>query len=158
MLKKLPFTAISTLTKILNACILLQTVSSAWHKGLIWPIPKKGYYPGGLSKTCPITLIEHIQKIFTKILTAWLNLILLWNDLLDPANNVALLLISTLQPIQHITHFREDAHINKKKLWILSQDMSKAYNTVYILLLQKALHWINTPPQFTNLISNIFGS
>ena len=96
MLKKLPFTAITTLTKIFNACLTLQTVPSTWHRSLIWPIAKSGYHPGDLSKTRPITLIEHIRKIFTKILTTRLNSILLRNDLLDPANNVALPLISTI--------------------------------------------------------------
>ena len=36
--------------------------------------------------------------------------------------------------------------------------MSKAYDTVHIPLLQKALHRIGIPTQFTNLITNIFNS
>ncbi|CAG8787238.1 295_t:CDS:1, partial [Cetraspora pellucida] len=43
-----------------------------------------------------------------------------------------------------------------KELWLLSQDMSKAYNTIHIPLLKKALKRINIPEAMTDLITNIF--
>src|SRR5205085_4624455 len=78
--------------------------------------------------------------------------------ILSPANHVALPHTSTSQPIQHLTHILEDAHSQQKEFWILAQDMSKAYNSVYLPLLKKALQRIKCPMHITNLIIRIFNS
>ena len=63
-----------------------------------------------------------------------------------------------MQPINTLTHILEDAHCNRKEFWILSQDMSKAYDSVHIPLLKKALTRLKIPPPICNLITNIFSS
>src|SRR5205814_4701978 len=71
-------------------------------------------------------------------------------------NHVALPNTSTAIPIQILTHIIEDVHINRKELWMLSQDMSKAYDSVHLPLLRLALLRIHIPEQITNLIINLF--
>ncbi|CAG8767998.1 13090_t:CDS:2, partial [Ambispora leptoticha] len=49
-----------------------------------------------------------------------------------------------------------EANIYSKKLWVLSQNMSKAYDSVHIPLLKKALARIKLPKAIINLITDIF--
>ena len=69
MIKHLPYTAISSLLLIFNACLHLEQTPKSWGMANIWAIPKKQHYNNDLNYTRPITLIEHTRKIFTKILT-----------------------------------------------------------------------------------------
>ena len=73
MLRQLPPYAIDTLLDIFNAYTSLDTIPKAWKHGLIYHISKKQKFEDELNQTHPITLIKHIRKIFTKILTNWLN-------------------------------------------------------------------------------------
>ena len=77
-------------------------------------------------------------------------------DILSPYNYVALPRTSTAEPIHILTHIIEDANINNKELWLLSQDMSKAYDSIHIPLLMKAMQRIKIPEPIINLLSNIF--
>src|SRR6185437_75460 len=156
MLRHLPQNGIKVLAKIFNAIFTIELIPTMWGNSLIWPIAKKTEYNGDLTQTRPITLIEHSRKIFTKIMTNRLNLIFTKHHILSYANNVAIPLTSTSQPIQQLSHIIEHAQIYKKELWIMSQDMSKAYDTVHLPLLEKALLRIKVPAKFTNVIMNIF--
>ena len=132
-------------------------IPKSWLIANIWPIHKKQTYNFDLNYTCPITLIEHARKILTKIITQRLSPILLKYNILSPNNNVALPQTSTLEPILTISHIIEDSHINNNKpYWILAQDMSKAYDTVHIPLLTKALKRIQIPQTTINLLEAIF--
>ena len=50
----------------------------------------------------------------------------------------------------------EDAKEKKNEIWILFQDMSKAYDRVNIFMLQKALQRLKIPDTFNSLITNLF--
>ena len=115
-------------------------------------------FTGDLNHTWPITLIEHTRKILTKILTNRVTKVLAKYSVLNPYNHVALLGTSTAEPIYILTHIIEDANVNNKELWLLSQDMSKAYDSIYIPLLIKAMQRIKLPELITNLIGNIFAN
>ncbi|RIB23069.1 hypothetical protein C2G38_2172334 [Gigaspora rosea] len=84
-----------------------------------------------LENTRPITLIEHAQKILTKILTTRPARILTISNVLSPWNFAALPQQSTMQLMNNLINIIEDAEINKQELWLLAQDMSKAL-TQYI--------------------------
>lgn len=156
ILKKLPTQGIKFLTAIFNACLELRKIPQKWRNSLVWPISKKTQYKGDLSQTRPITLIDHTRKILTKILTERLSKILLRHNILAPQNNVALPHTSTMIPIQQLNHIMEDAQSYNREFWILLQDMSKAYDTVHLPLLNKALNRIHVPLQLRELLINIF--
>src|SRR5205085_7058435 len=109
-----------------------------WKQSNIFPISKKPRFNGELNQTRPISLIEHSRKIFTKIITNCLTPILAKYNILNPNNHVALPNTSMQDPIHILTHILEDAQTYNKEIWLLSQDMSKAYDTVNIELLAKA--------------------
>jgi hypothetical protein len=156
MLKHLGSTGLTQLCTILNACLILNTIPKTWKHSNIYPISKKPKFTGQLNNTRPITLIEHTRKILTKIITNRLNNILTRYPILNNSNHVALPNTSTAIPISTLTHIIESANASKQELWLLSQDMSKAYDSVHIPLLCKALQRIKIPKNIIDLIRNIF--
>src|SRR5205814_5911122 len=87
---------------------------------------------------------NRLSRIFSKFLVLELH------------NYIAVQGASTTIPITFFIYIIEDAQVNNKELWALSQDMSKAYNTVHIPLLKLALQRIKVPQKIINLIINTF--
>jgi len=155
MIKHLGTDMLTALTSLLNRCISTQNVPKQWKNSRIYPISKKPQFDGNLNNTRPISLIEHTKKLYTKILTNRLTYVLTTHPILNPHNYVALPGNSTNNPIHILNNFIEDAHCTKKQIWILSQDMSKAYDSVNIQLLTKALYRLQMPAQLVNIIVNL---
>ena len=132
ILKHLPTKALETLLKIFNGCMELTKIPKAWTKSYIWPISKKKIYDFNLTNTRPITLIEHTRKLFTKIINNRLTTVIRRHEILSPLNFAGFPFQSTMQPIANLTHIIEDTTTNNRELWALSQDMSKAFNSVHI--------------------------
>src|SRR4051794_7977761 len=59
-----------------------------------------------------------------------------------------------MEPIHILNNIVEDARENNKELWILLQDMSKAYDRVNRKHLWMAMHRIKLPENFINIIEN----
>jgi len=75
--------------------------------------------------------------------------------ILLPYNYIALPNNSTSIPIHILNNFIEDASCNHKPIWLLSQDMSKAYDSVNLTLLQKSLQCLALPHSIINTVTNI---
>ena len=63
---------------------------------------------------------------------------------------------STFEPIRILDNIMQDARYHHNELWILLQDMSKAFDRINIFILEKALQRLKLPSQFISLISNLF--
>ena len=99
--------------------------------------------------------MECPRKIMFKILNNRLASILVQNNHILGNNNFAALPgRSTVEPIHTINCILEDARENKKELWMLFQDMSKAYDRVNRKFLYKALRRICLPTEFISLLKN----
>ena len=120
------------LRKFFNECIRAELMPIDWSKGVIYPIPKLGDWNLNLDKTRPITLLECPRKFFMKILTNRLTKIFTeyW-DILGDNNFAALPGKLTNEPLHILNNVMEEAQENKRELWILLQDMSKAYDLVH---------------------------
>src|SRR5215216_5428488 len=59
-------------------------------------------------------------------------------------------------PIKILNMLLEDANENNKEIWILLQDLSKAYDRVDLTFLRKALHHIKVPNHAIDLLINLF--
>src|SRR5947199_1842135 len=102
-----------------------------WNKAIVYPIPKPGDWELNLAKIRPITLLEIPRKILMKVLTNRLSTKLSVNsNILKDHNYAGLSGKSTHEPIHILNAIMEDARESKKELWILMQDMSKAYDLV----------------------------
>jgi hypothetical protein len=155
MLKHLSPNTLNTITTLFNRCLSLQQTPKQWKDSHIFPISKKPIFDGSLHNTRPISLIEHTKKLYTKILTNRLNFVFTSHQILNPHNYVALPGNSTNNPIHILNNFLEDATANKKEIWLLSQDMSKAYDSVNLSLFTKALKRLNMPAQLINILINL---
>ena len=90
-----------------------------------------------------------------KILTNRLSKILVLHDYILGENNFAALPEkSTIEPIHIINNVLEEAREQNKELWILLQDMSKAYDLVNRERLWNAMKRIKLPKKFINIIKN----
>src|SRR6185295_12894982 len=128
---------IKLLTILFNSCLNSTDIPTAWKQSKIYPISKKPFFTDQLNHTRPITLLEHIRKIFTKIITNWLSKTMSKYFILDLHNFVALPYSSTTQPIHILTNILQEVQTQNKELWLLSQDIGKAYDSVHIPLLQQ---------------------
>ena len=155
MLKHTGQNCIQAITSLFNRCLSSQSIPKQWKEGYIFPISKKPIFDGNLANTRPISLVEHIKKLYTKLLNNRLSSIFSTHNILSPFNYVALPGNSTSTPIHILNNIIEDASCNSKQLWLLSQDMSKAYDSVNLELLQKSLHRIKMPQQLITTIANL---
>src|SRR5215213_7458989 len=69
-----------------------------------------------------------------------------------------LLQSSTFEPIRIINEILQDAQEKNNEIWVLFQDLSKAYDRVNIYMLEQALLRLKLPLQFINLIKNLFSN
>jgi hypothetical protein len=114
---------------LINETFKQQRIPKEWKKVQIYPIPKPEDWGGDINKTRPITLLECPRKLMFKILCNRLSKILSEHSFILGNNNYAALPgKSTLEPIHTLNLIMEDARKNKKELWIMFQDMLKAYD------------------------------
>jgi hypothetical protein len=137
--KQLKTETITYITALFNTILETEVIPIEWLKGTIYPIPKTADWENDINITRPITLLETIKKIFTKCITNRLAKVMTEHEILCPYNWAALPQNNTALPITITNCAIEDARQNQQELWILFQDMSKAYDTVDIGLLTTAL-------------------
>ena len=155
MIKHFNSTGITILTSFFNRCLIQNSIPKQWKRGRIFPIPKNNSFDGNLNLTRPISLIEHTRKIYTKIITNRLNQVFSLHPILSLYNYVALPGNSTSIPIHILNNLIEDANCNHKEIWLLSQDMSKAYDSVNLTRLEHALTCLLLPTNIVNTLLNI---
>ena len=156
MLKKLKMKGKNFLITLFDACFIIGIVPYSWKNNNIYPIPKKEDWMADLSNTRPIVLMETTRKCFTKILTNRLSLICKEKQVLRGLNFTGLPGESTQEPIQLLNSICEEAREQNKELWILFQDTAKAFDTVNLQMLHKALIRIKIPEKTTNLLLTLF--
>ena len=143
------------LRKFYNILLKIGLLPKIWSKGVIYLIPKPGEWNLDLNKMRPITLLECSQKLLMKILTSRLsNILSIHKSVLEDNNHAALLGKSTIEPIHILNNIMEEAREKSKEVWILLQDMSKAYDLVNRENLWKAMRRIKIPDQFIKIIEN----
>ena len=155
MLKHAGEICTKSITSLFNRCLTSSQVPKQWKHSRIYPIPKRNTFDGDLNLTRPISLIEHIRKVYTKIITNRISAVFSQHPILSPYNYVALPNNSTSMPIHILNNLTEDALCNQKTIWLLSQDMSKAYDSVNLTLLQNSLKRLALPDLITNTIINL---
>ncbi|CAG8823719.1 43867_t:CDS:2, partial [Gigaspora margarita] len=122
-----------------SACIKEGTVLLAWKVSQIYTIPKDSDWNYDLNNVRSIALIESFRKCLTKILTKYLSKIMVDKRILKGLNFAELHRSFMEEPIQVLNSILEDTKEKEKELWILFQNMCKAFDFVLLEILELAL-------------------
>ena len=90
------------------------------------------------------------------MITTRLSSILVLNKILQGRNFCGLKEESTSTPLYTLNNIIEDAKEHKKELWILTQDMAKAYDSVSMKGLLLSLRRLGLPERFIQWILDLF--
>jgi hypothetical protein len=137
-------------------CIVTGKVPEKWKISQIYPIPKDVDWQYNLGNVRPIALLETFRKCTTKILTKRLTQVFCQKNILKGPNFAGLPGNSTEEPVQILNALMEDAKESNKELWLVFQDMKKAFDSVSLKGLKKALLRIKVPEITIELILNLF--
>jgi hypothetical protein len=125
-------------------------------EALLYSIPKMMEWKHMLTKTKPITLLETLRKTLVKIITKRLLNVIAEKNILKGGNHAALPRGSTKAPLRIINTCIKDAKSNKKPIWMMFQNLSKAYDRVDVEMLKLVMIRIKVPNLLIQLITNLF--
>ncbi len=109
-----------------------------------------------ITKTKPITLLDTLWKATIKVLTNCLSWILAKHSVLKGWNYAGLPRDLIETPIKLMQIVLEDAKYHQKPIWILLQDLSKAYDRVDLNILKLAMIRIKLLPFCIDFILDFF--
>ena len=101
-------------------------------------------------------MLETFRKCTTKILTRRLIQVFCERNILKGPNFAGLLGNSTEEPVHIVNAIMEDAKDNNKELWLVLQDMKKAFDSVSLEALKLAMERIKIPKVIIIFILNLF--
>ncbi|GBB92790.1 hypothetical protein RclHR1_20570005 [Rhizophagus clarus] len=156
MLKHLGPTTNNLLLTLIRKCFASADIPDLWRQAMVFPIPKPHEWRCQLKNTRPITLLEVIRKSFVKLFYNRLSAILATHHVLKRGNFAGLPGGTCRDPIITLESIIHDANHNNSPLWILSQDISKAFDSVNLSMLKFALERIRLPASAITLILSLF--
>ena len=92
----------------------------------------------------------------TKVFTTRLEKIIRENNILEGSNYAELIGSSTKSPIHILSMIMEEAREKNKELWIMLQDIKKAFDSVSLESLKLALQRIKIPVLGQSFIIDLF--
>ena len=156
LLKKMGIKSKRILYTFAILCIRSGTIPTEWKKGILYPIPKSEFWNYNLYNVRPIMLLETIRKMTVRILNNRLSKVLKEKSILKGHNYAGLPGDSTSVPIHVLNNIIEEAREQKKELWILLQDMKKAFDSVSLDMLELTLKRIKIPANIRNFILDLY--
>ncbi|GBB93643.1 hypothetical protein RclHR1_22010002 [Rhizophagus clarus] len=145
MLKHLGPAVNALLLILIRKYFATADISDLWRQAMVFPIPKPHEWHCQLQNTRPITFLEVIQKSFIKPFYNRLSSILAAHNILTGGNFAGLPGGTCRDPIITLKSIIHDANYTTSSLWILSQDISKAFDSVHLTMLKFALERIRLP-------------
>ncbi|CAB4421324.1 unnamed protein product [Rhizophagus irregularis] len=156
MLKHLGPHACSLLLNLVGTCLSVANIPDLWRHATVFPIPKPHEWKCQLKNTRPITLLEVIRKALVKLFYNRLALILASYSVLQGGNFARLPGGSCCDPIITLESIIHDSVVTKSPLWILSQDISKAFDSVNLTMLKFALQRLQLPNNAIQFLLSLF--
>jgi len=122
-----------------DLCLVEGRIPIKWKIAQVYPIPKDVEWGYSLNNIRPIALIETFRKVVTKVVTRRLAKVFTEKEILKGPNYAGLPGNSTEQPVHILNMIMEEAKEKSKEVWILLQDMKKAFNSVSLESLELAI-------------------
>jgi hypothetical protein len=158
LLKNLPESALQALTNIYNNCMISLYFPTAWKTAYTIMIPKPGKSPNDPKSYRPISLLNITGKIFERILTNRLNLVLESNNLLPPEQFGFRAQRSTHNPIVELqTDITRHANLAECTVGVFL-DIERAFDKVWHDGLIQKLFNIRLNLKFVKLISSFLSN
>ncbi|KAG9287393.1 hypothetical protein G9A89_023765 [Geosiphon pyriformis] len=107
------------------------------------------------TNTCSIALIETPRKIFSKVLSNHISFACGKFGVFQNNNFSVLRGTSTQSPVFAVGSVIEDAFEKNKEIWLVLQDMRKAYDSVDWYYLRASLLWIKICDKFIKFFGSI---
>lgn len=145
------------LRRILNAFIHAGRVPSYLTRGRVVLIPKVDNWKGQLSKLRPICLLEVAVKLMNGVVFGRLQKMIWENDLLKGLNLGFRPGFQAPELSLAMQGLAESCRLGESSFDLVSMDVSKAYDSVSIEVLEAALHRIHMPPKAIRYILNQLG-
>ncbi|KAG9297346.1 hypothetical protein G9A89_004008 [Geosiphon pyriformis] len=133
-------------------------LSVHWKEAWVSMISKPYDWDGVLSNTQPIVLIKMARKILSKVLSDRISFACSRFDVFCGNNFSVLKGTSTQSPISVVGSIVENALQKDCKLWLVLQDMCKAYDSVGWPYLETSLCYIKMCSKFIKFFGNIHNS
>ncbi|KAG9306613.1 hypothetical protein G9A89_004810 [Geosiphon pyriformis] len=140
---------------LLNFCLVGELVPEPWREAWVLMIPKPYKWEEVLMNTHSIALIETAHKIFFKIFLDKISSACSTFDVLCGDNFSVLKDMTTQSPIFAIGSVIKDALEKNWKLWLVLQDMHKAYDLVGWEHLRRSLVRIKMCNKFIRFFGSI---
>ncbi|CAB4413084.1 unnamed protein product [Rhizophagus irregularis] len=159
MLKHLSGDALEFSLLLANSCLSRGDIPADWREAVVYPIPKPHDFDAQLKNTRSITLLETVRKCVVKVVTNRLSRLLADNKILQGGNFAGLPGGSTDVPIKMldaIIHQHKYNPSDDQELWIVSQDISKAFDSMDLNMLKLALERLQFPALLVRFILNLF--
>ncbi|KAG9289268.1 hypothetical protein G9A89_007513 [Geosiphon pyriformis] len=138
---------------LLNVC--LSVVSALWKRAWVSMILKPYDWNRVLINTCPIALIKTARKILSKIFSDRISFMCSKFNVLHGDNFSVLKGTSIQSPVFAVGSVVEDAFKKNRELWLVLQDMHKAYNSVGWHHLRTSLRCIKMCDRFVEFFGGI---
>jgi hypothetical protein len=146
MLKHLPDSSSNYLRELINKCFRSSSIPSEWKQAIVYPIPKPHEWNCYLKNTRPITLLDTAQKLMTtRILYNRIAPVLANNSIMTRGNYAGLPGGSYDPPITVLEVIINDANKRNKPLFILQQDISKAFDSIDTNMLMLTMARLKDP-------------
>jgi ribonuclease HI len=156
LLQKAGIEATHVFIILANLVIQEGLFPAKWKKGLIYPIPKSENWDYRLAKTRPIILLETFRKNVVRIVQKRLSRVLMEHNILKGLNYAGLPGLSTTAPIHIMNNVLEEAIQKKKELWVAFQDMRKAFDSVSLIALTRAMERVKFPKDVITFVLNLY--
>jgi len=132
LLRHLSKKALIFLTNIFNHLLRMSHFPSAWKRATVIPIPKPNKPPSYPSSYRPISLLSIVSKLFERIIANRLVTYVSQQRLLPPEQFGFRKKHSTVTQLARITDYISNGYNLHKHTGMVSLDIEKAYDTVWI--------------------------
>lgn len=158
IMEKLTKKALQQITNIYNACLATGYFPTILKKAVIKFIPKENKSPTEPLNYRPISLLELPGKLLEKIILQKLNIFLATNNIIKDRQHGFRPQRGTTTAIAVIYETIANALAERKQIYVILRDVSKAFDKVWHAGLQYKILRLGLPPTLEKILCNFLAN